>query len=78
MSNCFGIPIFTLILECAQGWGLTVTLGVPKSNPEVKAHFSSFLSGKTLKGSMLGGWKPKSDIPSLIEMYLNQVKTIAP
>lgn len=24
---------------------------------------------------MLGGWKPKSDIPSLIKMYLNQVMT---
>lgn len=24
---------------------------------------------------MLGGWKPKSDIPSLIKMYLNQVTT---
>lgn len=64
--------INTALQSCCDGWGLTVALGVPKSNPEVKAHFSTFLSGKTLKGSMLGGWKPKSDIPSLIEMYLNQ------
>ncbi|KAK1381375.1 S-(Hydroxymethyl)glutathione dehydrogenase [Heracleum sosnowskyi] len=64
--------INTALQSCCGGWGLTVTLGVPKSNPEVKAHFSTFLSGKTLKGSMFGGWKPKSDIPSLIQMYLNQ------
>lgn len=23
---------------------------------------------------MLGGWKPKSDIPSLVEMYLRKVR----
>ncbi|KAK1396544.1 hypothetical protein POM88_006407 [Heracleum sosnowskyi] len=66
--------LFCLIsgMSCCDGWGLIDTLGVPKSNPEVKAHFSTFLSGKTLKRSMFGGWKTKSDIPSLIQMYLNQ------
>lgn len=64
--------ITTALQSCCDGWGLTVTLGVPKVNPEVTAHFSLFLAGRTLRGSMLGGWKPKSDLPSLVEMYLRK------
>lgn len=56
-----------------QGWGLTVSLGVPKGKPEVSAHYGLLLSGRTLKGSLFGGWRPKSDIPLLVEKYANKV-----
>lgn len=55
---------------------MTVTLGVPKVKPEVSAHYGLFLSGKSLKGTLFGGWKPKSDLPSLIEKYMNKVSSI--
>ncbi|KAI9174924.1 hypothetical protein LWI28_024683 [Acer negundo] len=64
--------ITTALQSCCDGWGVTVTLGVPKVKPEIAAHFALFLSGKTLKGSMLGGLKPKSDLPSLVNMYINK------
>lgn len=51
---------------------MTVTLGVPKTNPNVACHYGLFLTGRTLKGSLFGGWKPKSDIPTLIDMYLKE------
>lgn len=63
----------TLIYD-SQGWGLTVTLGVPKAKPEVSAHYGLFLSGRTLKGSLFGGWKPKSELPSLVDMYTRKVQ----
>ncbi|XP_048329589.2 alcohol dehydrogenase-like 6 isoform X3 [Ziziphus jujuba] len=56
-----------------QGWGLTVTLGVPKVKPEITAHYAMFLTGRTLKGTLFGGWKPKSDLPSLVDMYTEKV-----
>lgn len=31
------------------------------------------LTGKTIKGSLFGGIKPQTDIPILIEKYLNKV-----
>lgn len=52
---------------------MTVTLGVPKEKPEVTAHYGLFLNGRTLKGSLFGGWKPKSDLPSLVEKYMKKV-----
>ncbi|CAL9031405.1 unnamed protein product, partial [Prunus brigantina] len=59
-----------------KGWGLTVTLGVPKVKPEVTAHYGIFLTGRTLKGSLFGGWKPKSDLPSLVDMYTKKVRMV--
>ncbi|CAI9111672.1 OLC1v1011956C1 [Oldenlandia corymbosa var. corymbosa] len=72
--ECVGdTEVITTALQCcSDGWGVTVTLGVPKANPEVAAHYALFLSGRTLKGSLFGGWKPKSDVPSLVGMYLNK------
>ncbi|KAF9683746.1 hypothetical protein SADUNF_Sadunf04G0046400 [Salix dunnii] len=64
--------ITTALQSCCDGWGLTITLGVPKVKPEVSAHYGLFLSGRTLKGSLFGGWKPKSDLPSLVDMYMNK------
>ncbi|GAA0144294.1 dehydrogenase [Lithospermum erythrorhizon] len=64
--------ITTALQSCCDGWGLTVTLGVPKVTPLISTHYGLFLSGKTLTGSLFGGWKPKSDIPSLIDMYLRK------
>ncbi|CAA0819898.1 Alcohol dehydrogenase-like 6 [Striga hermonthica] len=58
--------------SCYTGWGLTVTLGVPKERPEIAAHHGLFLTGRTLTGSLFGGWKPKSDLPSLVYKYLKK------
>ncbi|XP_015966096.1 alcohol dehydrogenase-like 6 isoform X1 [Arachis duranensis] len=64
--------ITTALQSCCDGWGLTVTLGVPKVKPEMSAHYGLFLMGRTLKGSLFGGWKPKSDLPLLVEKYVNK------
>ncbi|XP_062027361.1 alcohol dehydrogenase-like 6 [Rosa rugosa] len=64
--------VTTALQACCDGWGLTVTLGVPKVKPEVSAHYGIFLTGRTLKGSLFGGWKPKSDLPSLVDMYIKK------
>ncbi|CAH1431231.1 unnamed protein product [Lactuca virosa] len=55
--------INTALHSFCDEWGVTVTLGVPKTNPNVACHYGLFLTGRTLKGSLFGGWKPKSDIP---------------
>ncbi|KAK2990873.1 hypothetical protein RJ640_001973 [Escallonia rubra] len=65
--------ITTALQSCCDGWGLAVTLGVPNTKPEIAAHYGLFLSGRTLRGSLLGGWKPKSDLPHLVDMYLREV-----
>ncbi|KAL3716388.1 hypothetical protein ACJRO7_008053 [Eucalyptus globulus] len=62
----------TALQSCCDGWGMTVALGVPKANPEMTVHYGLLLTGRTLRGSAFGGWRPKSDMPSLVDMYLNK------
>ncbi|XP_020588598.1 alcohol dehydrogenase-like 6 [Phalaenopsis equestris] len=64
--------VSTALQSCSDAWGITVTLGVPKSNPEVSLHYAQLLSGKTLKGSLFGGWRPKTDLPSLVQKYMDK------
>ncbi|CBI26407.3 hypothetical protein VitviT2T_023999 [Vitis vinifera] len=64
--------VTTALQSCCDGWGLTVTLGVPKVNPEISSHYGLFLSGRTLRGSLFGGWRPKSDLHSLVDMYMRK------
>nr|KAJ0218015.1 hypothetical protein LSAT_V11C300137110 [Lactuca sativa] len=42
-----------------QGWGVTITLGVPKTNPNVACHYGLFITGRTLKGSF---WRMETKI----------------
>ncbi|KAL0923490.1 hypothetical protein M5K25_007549 [Dendrobium thyrsiflorum] len=64
--------VSTALQSCSDAWGMTVTLGVPKTNPEVSLHYAQLLSGKTLKGSLFGGWRPKTDLPSLVQKYMDK------
>ncbi|KAM7276032.1 hypothetical protein ACFE04_017898 [Oxalis oulophora] len=64
--------VTTALQSCSDGWGLTVTLGVPKDKPEILTHYELLLTGRKLTGSLFGGWKPKTDLPSLVDMYLKK------
>ncbi|KAL7138711.1 hypothetical protein ABFS83_09G001300 [Erythranthe nasuta] len=64
--------VTTALQSCCSGWGLTVSLGVPKNKAEIAVHYGLLLSGRTLTGSLFGGWKPKSHLPSLVDMYLRK------
>lgn len=53
-----------------NGWGTTVILGVNLT--EVPIDCAELLCGKTLKGSLFGGMKAKTDLPQLVDMYMNK------
>ncbi|KAF5176216.1 Alcohol dehydrogenase-like [Thalictrum thalictroides] len=57
---------------CRKGWGKTIILGV---DPKTQLNFSSYdilHSGKSIMGSFYGSMKPKSDIPLLLQRYVNK------
>lgn len=64
--------IRTALESCCDGWGMAVIIGVPSGQMELSAHYGPLLSGRTLKGTLLGGWKPKSELPMLIDMYMKK------
>ncbi|XP_059064894.1 alcohol dehydrogenase class-P-like [Cryptomeria japonica] len=59
--------------ECVHdGWGVAVLVGVPHSDAAFKTSPINFLNEKTLKGTFFGNYKPKTDLPGLVEKYLSK------
>lgn len=56
-----------------QGWGVAVLVGVPSKDDAFKTHPMNFLNERTLKGTFFGNYKPKTDIPGVVEKYMNKV-----
>lgn len=55
-----------------DGWGVAVLVGVPHKDAVFKTHPTNFLNERTLKGTFFGNYKPRSDIPAVVEKYMNK------
>jgi len=59
--------------ECVHdGWGVAVLVGVPHKDAEFKTHPLNFLNERTLKGTFFGNFKPRTDLPNVVEMYMRK------
>ncbi|XP_051129558.1 alcohol dehydrogenase 1 [Andrographis paniculata] len=59
--------------ECVHdGWGVAVLVGVPSKDDAFKTHPTNLLNERTLKGTFFGNFKPRSDIPRVVEKYMNK------
>lgn len=56
-----------------QGWGVAVLVSLPNKDDLFKTNPVNFLQGRTLTGTFFGNYKPLSDIPSVVEKYMNKV-----
>ncbi|KAI9097983.1 hypothetical protein K1719_025754 [Acacia pycnantha] len=70
--ECTGsIQAMISAFECVHdGWGVAVLVGVPNKDDAFKTHPVNFLNERTLKGTFYGNYKPRSDLPSVVEMYM--------
>ncbi|KAI8535706.1 hypothetical protein RHMOL_Rhmol10G0194500 [Rhododendron molle] len=59
--------------ECVHdGWGVAVLVGVPNKDDAFKTYPMNVLNEKTLKGTFFGNYKPRSDLPSVVEKYMSK------
>lgn len=70
--------LWNLILKNFQGWGVAVLVGVPHKDAEFKTHPVNLLNERTLKGTFFGNYKPRSDLPSVVEKYMTGVSQTKP
>ncbi|KAK6938318.1 Alcohol dehydrogenase, N-terminal [Dillenia turbinata] len=72
--ECTGnIDAMISAFECVHdGWGVAVLVGVPHKDAVFKTHPINVLNERTLKGTFFGNYKPRSDLPSVVEMYMNK------
>ncbi|KAL4615075.1 hypothetical protein ACB092_07G098500 [Castanea dentata] len=59
--------------ECVHdGWGVAVLVGVPNKDDAFKTHPMNILNERTIKGTFFGNYKPRFDLPSVVEKYMNK------
>ncbi|KAG4181273.1 hypothetical protein ERO13_A10G216500v2 [Gossypium hirsutum] len=71
--ECTGVPplINQAILSTKLGTGKIIQIGVPEE-ANVNINILELLFGRTLKGSIFGGLKPKTDLPIIFEKCKNR------
>ncbi|KAL5777256.1 hypothetical protein ACOSP7_010182 [Xanthoceras sorbifolium] len=74
---CFECVGLSSVMEDAfnssrQGWGKTVIVGVEMHGSPISLHCYDILKGRSVCGTLFGGLSPKSDIPLLVNKYLNK------
>ncbi|XP_042435808.1 alcohol dehydrogenase-like 7 [Zingiber officinale] len=55
-----------------SGWGKTIILGVEKHGSPISVNCREILRGRSIMGAFMGGMKPKTDIPILMEKYIRK------
>ncbi|KAI4374388.1 hypothetical protein MLD38_012390 [Melastoma candidum] len=72
--ECTGsIDAMISAFECVHdGWGVAVLVGVPNKDAVFRTKPVNFLNERTLKGTFFGNYKPRTDLPSIVDMYMNK------
>jgi len=71
--DCTGnTEVMRAALECAhRGWGVSCVIGVAASGKEIATRPFQLVTGRKWVGTAFGGWKSRSDVPELVERYLD-------
>jgi len=58
-------------LECChKGWGVSTIIGVAPSGAEIATRPFQLVTGRVWKGTAFGGCKGRSQLPGLVEKYM--------
>lgn len=59
-----------------QGWGTSVIVGVAASGQEISTRPFQLVTGRVWKGTAFGGFKSRTQVPWLVEKYMNKVRKL--
>ncbi|MEO5578909.1 MAG: S-(hydroxymethyl)glutathione dehydrogenase/class III alcohol dehydrogenase, partial [Sphingomicrobium sp.] len=66
-------------LECChRGWGQSIIIGVAEAGKEISTRPFQLVTGRVWKGSAFGGAKGRSDVPGIVDMYMDGTIEIDP
>ena len=71
--ECIGnVDVMRSALECChKGWGESVIIGVAGAGQEISTRPFQLVTGRVWRGSAFGGVKGRSQLPGVVEQYLN-------
>jgi S-(hydroxymethyl)glutathione dehydrogenase/alcohol dehydrogenase len=59
-------------LECChRGWGVSVIIGVAGSGQEISTRPFQLVTGRTWKGTAFGGARGRTDVPRIVDWYMD-------
>ncbi|PHS55162.1 MAG: S-(hydroxymethyl)glutathione dehydrogenase/class III alcohol dehydrogenase [Alteromonas sp.] len=70
--ECIGnVNVMRSALECChKGWGESVIIGVAGAGQEISTRPFQLVTGRVWRGSAFGGVKGRSELPGIVERYL--------
>ena len=71
--ECIGnVDVMRAALECChKGWGESVIIGVAPAGAEISTRPFQLVTGRVWRGSAFGGVKGRSELPGIIQQYMN-------
>jgi S-(hydroxymethyl)glutathione dehydrogenase/alcohol dehydrogenase len=66
-------------LECChRGWGTSVIIGVAEAGKEISTRPFQLVTGRNWRGTAFGGAKGRTDVPKIVDMYMDGKIAIDP
>ena len=71
--DCTGnTTVMRQALECChRGWGTSVIIGVAESGKEISTRPFQLVTGRNWRGTAFGGAKGRTDVPKIVDWYMN-------
>src|SRR3954464_12807040 len=71
--ECIGnVKVMRQALECAhRGWGKSVIIGVAGSGQEISTRPFQLVTGRTWMGTAFGGARGRTDVPRIVDWYMD-------
>lgn len=71
--ECIGnVNVMRQALECChKGWGESVIIGVAGAGQEIATRPFQLVTGRVWRGSAFGGVKGRTELPQIVEQYMN-------
>ena len=70
--ECIGnVNVMRQALECChKGWGESIIIGVAGAGQEISTRPFQLVTGRVWKGSAFGGARGRSDVPTIVDWYM--------
>ncbi len=71
--ECIGnVNVMRQALECAhKGWGESIIIGVAPAGAEIATRPFQLVTGRTWRGTAFGGAKGRTDVPKIVDWYMD-------
>ncbi|NJO86393.1 MAG: zinc-binding dehydrogenase, partial [Synechococcaceae cyanobacterium RM1_1_27] len=71
--ECIGnVKVMRQALECChKGWGVSVIIGVAPAGKEISTRPFQLVTGRVWKGSAFGGARGRTDVPKIVDWYMD-------